>query len=488
MKKIITLLLAMLMLLSCLALSACKEDKKPPVSTEEDTLESTEIPSESISHLNGLNYGNDTFTILGYESVVPEFGNAETSQDLVEQTLIERDAYVQELLGIEFLYQTKPCTFAERNTYSDMVRQSVQTGAKAWDLIGTYSMVPPNLALNNVLVDMRGLDYVDFTKAWYPKYMADACTINNQTYFITGDISSVMLYRMQGVFFSAKKAEQYDIDEEELYQMVYDNEWTIEKMFTMCEELGAELGGDGSWDAKDFYPIITSGDAWIDSFYFATGLTMLSETADGKIEASKDPISEKTLSIYATVFDAKNTYRSYYAQSDEKVLLEGNCIFSISPIINFRQEYAESNELFRILPFPKYDERDDYKTWLGFAHTQYCIPNDVADPNRSAAVMEALGYYGYNYVTPVIFEETMKLRYSESGDVSKMFDIMRSGCTYDVSALFYMAFAGVSTDASSMFRNAVINDVTNWMSMYRDTYENGLKIVAEKINSFYSKQ
>jgi hypothetical protein len=194
--------------------------------------------------------------------------------------------------------------------------------------------------------------------------------------------------------------------------------------------------------------------------------------------------------VYSLIYDAKNTYHSYYNDSaNEKAILEERCIFSISPVFNFRGHWAESPEQYRILPFPKFEEgaAAPYRTFLSMWHTQYCIPNDLADANRSAAVMEYLGYASYNYVTPAVFEETMKLRYSVNEDCANMFDIMRDGRTYDVASLFYMCFTpGTYWDAHSMFRNAVKNNITNWMSHYESKFHPGLVAVTQQLNEFYA--
>ena len=188
---------------------------------------------------------------------------------------------------------------------------------------------------------------------------------------------------------------------------------------------------------------------------------------------------------------AKNTYHSYYQNSNNaSALIENRCIFSITPIWNFRVTWADSDEQFRVLPFPKYEagESTPYRTFLSMWHTQYGIPADTADADRSAAVMEYLGYASYNYVTPTVFEEVMKLRYSANSDCSNMFDIMRNGRTYGVASLFYMSFTpGVYRDAHSMFRNAVLYNVTGLDSYYKTYYKEHLEIVTEQLNAFYSR-
>jgi hypothetical protein len=111
---------------------------------------------------------------------------------------------------------------------------------------------------------------------------------------------------------------------------------------------------------------------------------------------------------------------------------------------------------------------------------------DNSDYERSTVVMEYLGYASYNYVTPEVFEETMKLRYSANADCSKMFDIMRDGCTFDIGSLFYMSFTpGVYPDAHSMFRNAVLQNILDWQGNYKSRYEAGMIYVVNKLNEFY---
>jgi hypothetical protein len=270
--------------------------------------------------------------------------------------------------------------------------------------------------------------------------------------------------------------------------MVYDNEWTYEALFEMCQDL-SEAGSDGIWDENDFYPIVTTSSACVDAFYFSSGLTLIEEDDDGHLSISADVTGEKTQLIYSLVHAAKNTYNSYYAYEENvNVIMDNRCIFSISPIVNFRISWQNSDEQFRILPLPKFESGDTtkYQTLLSMPHTQYCIPKDSVDFERSTAVMECLGYASYNYVTPVVFEETMKLRYSANEDCSKMFDIMREGCTFDVGSLFYMSFIpGVHSDAHSMFRNNVLQNITNWQSQYLNRYEAGLTAVTEKLNQFY---
>ena len=490
MKRFLTFILVFLMLVSCFAMTSCnKNDKNKPADTKgdeeyiqpDDLNEQLDIP-ESVMF-------DGEFKILGFNGLVPEFGDSTLSEpDMVEQTLLERDYFVEERLGVIFQYSSMNGQWGDRLTYSDTVRTSVLTGNKAWDLIGTYSMIPANLAINGITVDLAQLDYLNFEKAWYSQFMVDACTAQGKTYFISGDVSTNLLYSMQGVIFSAERAKDNGIEEADLYQMVYDGTWTVENWFTMCEDLGQELGGDGVWDRFDFYPIVVSGQSWLDSFYFSTGMKTVEVNENGVLQVSGDLLSEKVMEIYANVYDAVNTYHSFSVDAHPQALLEEKCIFSISQMAEFRSTLAQSEEMLRLLPFPKYEEGSNttYMTTLSFGHTQYCIPKDIDDPDRSAAVLETLGYASYVYITPVIFEETMKLRYSENRDVSNMFDYLRRGCTFDIGSFYCIPFERWGSP-HGMFRSAIVNGVTNWVSNYNNNFKTGTEHMVAELNKFYSK-
>lgn len=492
MKKVLTLLLALVMLLSTLSLAACGDKNKGDdtfVSTEEqnNTLGGDSEDDSTVLGLPGGLKFNDVFKVLVWKAWVDEFGTTPFQDgDDVERAMVERDKYVEGLLGIEFEYTQADGNYEHRNEFINLVSESVMVTNKTWDLICGYSMCPPQLAMQDLLVDLGTVDYIDFTKAWYPEFMVDACTIDGKTYSITGDISTNSLYAMQGVAFSASAAAENGLNEDDLYQMVYDNEWTIEKMFEITQDL-ARSGSDGIWDETDFYPIVTSNEACIDSFYFSAGLKMIEENEEGVLQVSGDVMSETAMDIYSILYSGKTTYKNFATYYNEMAIQEGQCIFSISPVINFRVYWADSNEAFRILPFPKYQKEDAYQTYLSMWCSQYCIPGDIDDPDRSAAVMEALGYANYHTVTPVIFEETMKLRYSENPDCAAMFDIMRNGRTYDIASLFGIAFEGKGYSGYAFMRYMVLEERTDWVSSYKNDFESNLNRVTNDLNQFFSK-
>ena len=186
--------------------------------------------------------------------------------------------------------------------------------------------------------------------------------------------------------------------------------------------------------------------------------------------------------------DAIDTYHSLGYNTAQP--LEANlALFATYKLYNMRLE--KNPNQYGVLPWPKYEEGTDtnYQTLLGSPHTQYCIPKDVDDPDRSSAVLEMLAYQSYVDVTPVVFEETMKVRYSHDENASQMYDIIRDGLTTDLGILYYDAFVEINSgDVASIFRNMIINPTkrtTSWTTNYEQYYQSALVDVQNQLNEIY---
>lgn len=490
MKRILTVLLALVMLLSCIGLASCKK-KSNDTTTPEPTsgTVATLAPGEDdeFNVPDDLGYEGE-FKVLLYETSNKEYCTTlDGNTDAIDSALWQRDQYITDYVGVDMVYDVQPGHYEKRHEFQSLVMESILGNQATWDLIGGYSMIPPNLASLGVLVDMNTLDYTDFNKAWYPRFMVDSCTINDKTYFITGDASINTLFRMQGVVFSAKQAVDNGISEYDLYNMVYDGDWTLDAWLTMCKDLSRNE--DDTWDQNDFYAIGIPNYTWVDSFYFSSGLTMISENDSNTLEVSADINGDAAMAIFNKLNEYTNVHHTIGYVAGERAINKGQCIFVVTTMESFRTYYVEATETYRVLPFPKYEAgtETDYQTTLGYGHVQYCISEDIADPDRASAVLQTMGYAGYTLVTPEVFENSMKLKYSDSNDVAKMFDIMRDGRNYDVSSLFYMTFgANGYKNISTMFRMAYVDGITNYTSNYKNNFEAGAVAVTNLLNRVYA--
>ena len=76
----------------------------------------------------------------------------------------------------------------------------------------------------------------------------------------------------------------------------------------------------------------------------------------------------------------------------------------------------------------------------------------------SGVILEALASEAYRSVSPAIFEQGFRLRYSANSDVSRMFNYIRDGLKFDMGRLYRLNF---STQPTDLFRKC-IRDGYGW--------------------------
>lgn len=491
MKKILCIILAVLTLLSCMLTMSCNMTEGDEngtgditVSTDGDTTKTLTVPDE-------LDYNKKEFNIIGcsdwgVEEFTPE--NVDM-RDQVSASLVARDNFLKEYLNVDIKIERIKGQFNDRLTFAQTIENAVLSDAKAYDLVACYSLVAPSLATRGLLVDLNKTEYFSPDKAWWPDFMYDACTVNNKTYHISGDASLNMLYYLQAVLFDAEIMAEYDISEEDVYELVDNGGWTLEKMLELSANISSST--DDVWDDSDFYAIGMESRVMLDSFYFALGLKTV-EDSDGVIKVSDDILSEKALTVYDMAYSAlfvDHTIRMNDPNTWVHLLKEGRCVFNVSTIYQMKTTLADVDKKIGVLPFPKYEEGDTetnlgYRTLVSSPHIQFAIPVDLdsEDVTMASAFLETMGYVTYTNVTPVVYDNIMKLRYAKDENSSRMFDILRSGATTEMGILWYNSFTRAP---ASMFRNALEKESTSWVSYYKNDYENDLKRTVIELNKFY---
>ena len=111
--------------------------------------------------------------------------------DVVNYALVQRDKFTEGRLGVKIVVKSRNGQFYDMNDYADHIVSSILGGEKAYDMIGSYSLVPTTLMVRGFLQDLNDTKYLDFSKNWWASFVYNTCTLNNRTYFMTGDISDM---------------------------------------------------------------------------------------------------------------------------------------------------------------------------------------------------------------------------------------------------------------------------------------------------------
>ena len=483
MKRIISLSMVLLMLLS--ALAGCGNDPAEttagqqnadttPAETESETLYvPDDLPAD-------LRYDGETINTFGWSGPAAiEFFAEEMNGELVNDAIYQRNLTVEDRLGVELEYILQPGAYNDRNTWSNAVVSSVQAGDGAYDIAAGYSMAGATLAFKGVSINLNDLPYLNFDKPWWPDSLQKEATCGGKLYFCSGDISTYMIYYLYGTYFNKQMIIDHAL--ENPYDLVREGSWTFDKMMEMIEGVYQDLNGDGQKDVGDVYGLSTHG-TYVDPFYFGVGLRTTQKGDDDIPVIAESMGGEKAHWLLETLVGLFATNDAWletkdYANSDN-MFKEGRALFSNNEFIYAAIKIRDAELEYGIIPLPKYDEEQkEYYTVMSFPYSLYSVPLDARDPDMSAAVLECLASESHRTVVPALFETGMKVKYAQDDESAQMFDLIRSSAVFDFGRVFNESMNGMTY---ALFRSAVTGGKENWMSIYASN-EKALNNALDKV-------
>lgn len=494
MKTLVRTLSAVLAMMTVILFCACSdqtgadEETTAGAGVEETTAaaETENVDANGLQKDNlpaDLNYGNEDFTTLYWsDREHEEFFVENMNGEIVNDALFTRNQQVEDRLGVTLKYVGTAGNAQNIMNFTNKLSASVQAGDHAYDMIGGYSISTASCAYNGLLTDLYEADYLDFSMPWWPENLIDQATICGKLYFASGDISANVLYMMYVTYFNKQFLSDFAL--ESPYDLVKNNEWTLDKMFSMCSNIYSDLNANGQKDEGDRYGFYAQ-KLHTDAIFWGTGIKTVDNTGD-TLKVSENFNSEMIQNLLQKV----NTF--LYAGSDgimitsDKTYIyfaEGKSLFWMDrarQAITGLQTYDDLN--FGIVPVPKCAEnQENYACVMGNPFTIYGIPVDNLKIDRSAAVMECMASESYRNVTPALFETAMKVKYSPDEVSSQMFDIARSSVVFDLGRIFYSVLNGIP---ASSWENAVYGNAASWTTLAKAQSSVFAKLVDKLVDAF----
>lgn len=411
---------------------------------------------------DNLNFGK-TVSILCWNAEQPEFAVKEQTGDIVSDAIYLRNLNTETRLGVTLNYIEQKGDYNNQTAWINAAEASIKSGGE-YDIFAGYSMTGASIAVKGFALDLRAQQYLDFDKPWWPDSLIDQATINDRLYFASGDISPNMLHFMYAMFFNKQLI--IDNNLENPYDLVNSGAWTYTKMFEMATNLYEDRNADGKKDADDAYGFCTAAIHY-DAFFTSAGLESVVKDANDQLVISDSFNSEKTLRLLEDITSFMYNSNDGYHGSTGAVFAKGYTLFTLDRSYMGLLRKDDITFEYGIVPVPKYNEsQEEYITCMAFPYTMYEISSACKNPDMAAATLECLCSEGYRNVTPMLFETSMKLKYSSDNEASQMYDIIRSGVRIDMGRLFSTELQQFSW---SLFRNVCENkaSVNNWSSSYK---------------------
>ena len=499
MKKITSFLLAALIV--CSTFVACTGGDTPAQTTAgttaSDVVTTTE-PAEDTPDLpdpSELDIAGEFNILVSGNSDVNDFQSEDDEGTTVEIAIYRRNAMIQEKYGVEILNEdvVKFGSATGSGTGFTKIYTDYMAGESNYDaaMIGTYDVA--TLAYSGYIHDLNDIQYLDLSKSYWDQKANEDLSIAGRMYYTTGDISIADNKFTHAILFNKDMIENYNLDNP--YELVRNNEWTLEKFASMVKQVGEDLNQDGVYDENDSYGLLTWKDPML-AVLASAGEKIATINDNGQLTLTL--YNERVLNLYdqftALIFDQAHSYDYQYdnvtgAQTPtaswdtnrDAIFSEGRAVFYHN-VVRTGERHRDSDVDFGFLPYPKMDaSQEDYGHFVSAYHTQFlCVPETVENYARSGIILEELAYYGKQLLTPAYYEQTLIGQTTRDEESAEMLDIIFASRVYDV---------GIYYDIGTYKEQLVnLHRTRQAISSLYETYKSSAEQKISTINAIFAMQ
>ncbi len=394
---------------------------------------------------------------------------AEPSSEALPNAIYKRNLEVSEKLGIEIV----PVWAGDTGNIKDIVRTNYTANdTEQYDVVLSRLDHEITFATNGMLRNFYEISTMDLEHGWWDEQIVDTFTINgNILYTLSGDINYYDDYAVQIMFFNKQLAAE--IGSGNIYQMVRDGSWTMDKMYELACAAAYDNNGDGTYTpGVDIMGLGDNYDA-VPHYMFCYGQKMSETNADGIPQVvwpndTNTAVLDKIYSIFSNK-EATSTSMSASQFMSDTFLFYGEMLGMIP---NFRDMETD----FGILPMPKGDESmERYCAYVSNGWTTaYCIPIGVTDEdaNTSGIILECLSASSADHVTPALYDQLLESKYIRDEESKEMLTYILNSKVYD--------WAG-DLDWASSLRGAYQNVLNDGPSSFTTTVSGSKKMLEKQL-------
>lgn len=347
-----------------------------------------------------------------------------------------------------------------------------------------------SLITEGLLHNLYQVPEIQLDQSWWSQLIKEEATLGtnkySSLYFMQSNLSLTAFDLTWCVYFNKATHQSHQI--EDLYQLVKDKGWTVEKMQTIAREV-AHLNGDDSFiysaTGKATYGITTY---WNGAKAMLDGCNVQFVTTDSNDELIPNIQNERFMSLaqqLAQVFGEAGTF-TYGGPSTDgetvgnasdyiKIFNADRAMFCIAEVKSSVSDFASFNGDFGILPLPKYNtQQEEYRSWVNYLAPVLVIPkltqNDAL--HKTALLLDALSFYSERDVLPEYYDKVLKGRGAKDPESMEMLDLINATKTFDASIAY-----GWSRQLSEVISKTILAGVTDVSSLI-EQYDG---MISEKI-------
>lgn len=435
--------------------------------TETQTEELTGRAAVKDNLPDDLDLGGSTIRILtrtdDRDTRIEFIAESETG-DVVEDAVYVRNRMIMERLNVnmEIIEAGTGATRHDGAVLNKLLDKSVLAGEDAYDLVGNHmSQITPYI-LKGAFLNIKDLPYLDWEQPWWNQSYNEHITLDGKQYMCAGELAQTMISGTYVMFFNKKLWSEHWGDDN-LYEIVKNGEWTLEKMKMYSDAMYADLNGNGSVDEEDRFAMVYDKDQ-IQADAFAGGANINFTTYDendGYYYWTLE--NERTANFLAKVkgilHENNNTYftdeNTHKFSVDLMWKMINDTVLFMPHMLSGTDQLRDMKSDYGIIPMPKLDDAQEaYTTFVHNGFTVFAIPTTCKIAESVAPFLEAMCAESYRSVTPAYYDVALKVKYARDEDAAAMLDIATRSIVFDFGYLFNQFISSNTAIFRSMFNTS----------------------------------
>jgi len=453
-KKTLALILAALQLTVLLA--ACDGGKKPADTTgSSDTtapaVEDTTAPADTEDLTEAekraliddelpddKKFGGRDFIIISTDSRVDMYDVDEQSGVTLNDAIYARNSTVETDYDVKIGFSS----YADRHAVRAAIEQAMTSGdVEAFDLVAYHMVDNAANAVAGHYLNWYEIPYVNFEKPWWSDSNINELTVNGKCFIALGDLSITAIRNVWCYAFNKQMAA--DLQVEDMYQLVRDGKWTLDKVREISEQVYGDLNADGMKNEGDRFGLGSYMGSGMNAYLwsFNNPIIKIDDTGVPQYTLNTDRFPDLVTSVIDLYHNTQGVYFCEGADSTRhfKLFLNGEVLMVSGSFTTFTNEGADATFSLGALPYPKYnEEQDDYYTMIDGSGDSMGVSKIESDDDVAfiGLITEALCAESYKQIWPVYYDSMLKGRYADMPDDAEMIELIVNSRIYDMGYIY----------------------------------------------------
>lgn len=449
-QRLISLLLALTMLASSASLLSCSSgtenaDDAAAVNTDtptagEEVAAETEPQKDSLEarmdvsdELPEKKFDGRKFAIIGDDACMEHYLSDELSGEPVNDAVFERNTEICERFDI-----TLDAVVYPESNITGQAQNSVVAGDDAFQMMACHIIYLGMSATNDYMYNWYDLPYVNFDQPWWSDSTVTDLKYKDKAFIAIGDFALSALSSTYCMFYNKVMAESYGLPD--MYELVAEGAWTIDKQYEFSEGVYMDTNGDGVRDQNDTYALTTDCKSNANTYLWAFGKKIATQQEDCTYVL--DYYDEKLVEIVEKLYNLY--YETDYVFFDTSSHGIGQTVFPLGNNLFTNGYIGWANAALRdvefdygIIPYPKWDEKqEDYYTSVDGGHEGLAILKSIQDTEFVGVIAEALNAESWKRVVPAYYDVSLKFKGARDEQSIAMLDRIVNSRIFDFGYVY----------------------------------------------------